>query len=64
MYKFFVPDSDELEPDRGRIGFVSDKVPFAHSRSDIVPLYDKDGRLIASRFHFILLLSYFKLLIF
>ena len=31
-----------LKPKK-RIGFVSDKVPSAHSR---VPLYDKDGRFI------------------
>jgi hypothetical protein len=46
MYKYFVPD----EP---RIGFVSDKVPSAHSRGDIVPLYDEDGKFIGT---FILLL--------
>ena len=42
MYKYFVPDH---EPD---VRFISDKVPSAHSRGDIVPLYDEDGRFVAT----------------
>ena len=40
MYKYFVPE----EPDGENLEFVGDKVPSAHSRGDIVPLYDEDGR--------------------
>ena len=48
MYKYFVSDDLEPESDSQRIQFVSDKVPSqaVHSRDDIVPLYDDDGRLI------------------
>ena len=48
MYKHFVPD----EPDGGSIGFDSDQVPSAHSRGDIVPLYDEDGKFIAISFYY------------
>ena len=48
MYKYFVPD----EPDGGSVGFDSDKVPSAHSRGDIVPLYDEDGKFIAISFYY------------
>jgi hypothetical protein len=46
-----VPD----EPDGRRIGIVSDKVPSARSRGDIVPLYDEEGRSIATLFFIIIL---------
>ena len=56
MYKYFVSDDLEPESDSRRIQFVSDKVPSeaVHSRDDIVPLYDDDGRLINPYFHLIL----------
>lgn len=44
MYKYFVPD----EPDGGSIEFISDKVPSAPSRGDIVPLYDEDGMFLVT----------------
>ncbi|KAF8801378.1 hypothetical protein BYT27DRAFT_7341986 [Phlegmacium glaucopus] len=40
MSKYFVPDEPGTS---GRIGFVSDKGPSAHSRGDILPLYKEDG---------------------
>ena len=47
MYKYFVPD--EPQKDGGTIQIVSDKLPsLTHSKSDIVPLYDEDGRFIAT----------------
>jgi hypothetical protein len=49
MYKYFFPD---VEPLAIALKFVgdSDKVPPAHSRGDIVPLYDEDGKFIATFF--------------
>lgn len=49
MYKYFVPD----DPDGGTIVSFSEKVPSVHPRGDIVPIYDDNGRFIAT---FILLL--------
>ena len=54
MYKYFVPD--ERREDGPSAGSVSDKLEVssasAHSRGDIVPLYDEDGRLIATSVSF------------
>ena len=47
MYNYFVPD--EPRKDGGTIQFVSDKLPsLTHLKGDIVPLYDEDGRFIAT----------------
>ena len=49
MYKYFVPD----EPDGGSIEFISDKVPSAPSRGDIVPLYRYTMKMVCFLLHLI-----------
>jgi hypothetical protein len=54
LYKYFFPD--EPLADEGKIGSVSDQDPSAHSRGDIVPLYDEDGKFIATIDLFIIII--------